>query len=1183
MTWKRVSSPLVPEVRVAAQDGRLTVAVAGTEALQPSASLVAARTRVLARELTRFPATVDLSETALGASPLRLWLHVRWQDAHGRTILQETPFSAWLGGTPPEAPAVAEHLDLAALEAELAADALRIRIPFEMPQDGKATLLICDAEGNRIRNLVNGQPFAKGPQMVEWDGRREDGTVAEPGTYTVRTVTHPGLSARIVGRFANGGEKLWEPYGPNHVPFVTLCARGDRVLAASLFTEGGSSMVIMDLEGRRTNAFANSWNLGNAALHAVSGEAQWYAFREKRETAKAPDGTEKETSLLQIFAYSWETPEPAQVRLRGGEGERADGFRRRDATALAGAPSLTGVAKAGELTYVGDRLRGGVALYRLAETGPLVTEVTDTGVVYPLADPGPLTAEGAHIYVMEGRRVWMLDSAHTNAPPQLRCELPAVPSRIAVRDGRLYALREGEHQIFVHDLADGRLLRTLGEPGGPYAGPWRPDRLVLPNHLHFAADGSLWVTESRASPKRLTRWDVASGRVTLEKLGSERYGSPGCGMDPERPGRWLGLDAEWQVDWERQLRERITGSLFAAESREGESGRWDVPPIDNRSYVFEHRGDRTFVLGIGSAVTFYELRDHRLIPRALLSTPGIYSHGIGRERGTCAPLVEAYNRAFAAELADPRRRFPSAIYNGRIPMLWVDANGNERLDADEISFPPADVEASIGYWGTRLPGLEFSLQVRRAQRIFLLPFSPLGGTADGRLRYSMEKALADAVEITSPLPAGASAPMDVSVSDRFGRVLTLSSLPYLLAFSPAGRLEWYFRNTFPGVHGSQKAPLPVPGELQGINFALGTAPFSETAEVVALQNNHGRIYFLTTDGVYLDELFDDVRVARARGPGLIGGEAFGGSFAYDRVHGRYILQAGGGGVRVYEIEGLQAVRELPPLRLEVSAEMLLAAAERTAGAAGRDRVPPDLRIPRVAQHRQAMPRLAAWQHGIWQVRLYGGYDAENLYLQYEVIEPSPWVNRGTDPLRLFKTGDCVDFQLAALADPDVPRRHAAIGDVRVLAGGEAKPAPGSAPAARGSGVAPVVALYRYRIPEAEKTAARPAEFASPVQRYVVEDARLPDAIRAGVQRQEQSYRVHLTIPLQELGLQPDTLPGRRLRADFGVIFGDAEGTINVARSYWANPETGLVNDEPGEMQPQPHRWGFVTFEAETDR
>ena len=172
---------------------------------------------------------------------------------------------------------------------------------------------------------------------------------------------------------------------------------------------------------------------------------------------------------------------------------------------------------------------------------------------------------------------------------------------------------------------------------------------------------------------------------------------------------------------------------------------------------------------------------------------------------------------------------------------------------------------------------------------------------------------------------------------------------------------------------------------------------------------------------------------------------------------------------------------------------------------------------------------------------------------------------------------------AALANPDVPRRHAAIGDVRVLAGGEAKPAPGSAPAARGSGVAPVVALYRYRIPEAEKTAARPAEFASPVQRYVVEDARLPDAIRAGVQRQEQSYRVHLTIPLQELGLQPDTLPGRRLRADFGVIFGDAEGTINVARSYWANPETGLVNDEPGEMQPQPHRWGFVTFEAETDR
>jgi hypothetical protein len=72
------------------------------------------------------------------------------------------------------------------------------------------------------------------------------------------------------------------------------------------------------------------------------------------------------------------------------------------------------------------------------------------------------------------------------------------------------------------------------------------------------------------------------------------------------------------------------------------------------------------------------------------------------------------------------------------------------------------------------------------------------------------------------------------------------------------------------------------------------------------------------------------------------------------------------------------------------------------------------------------------------------------------------------------------------------------------------------------------------------------------------------------------YRLEASVPLADLGL---TAPaGKALRADFGVIYGDAAGTVNVLRSYWSNQATMLVNDVPGEIMLRPDLWGTVRFE-----
>ena len=102
---------------------------------------------------------------------------------------------------------------------------------------------------------------------------------------------------------------------------------------------------------------------------------------------------------------------------------------------------------------------------------------------------------------------------------------------------------------------------------------------------------------------------------------------------------------------------------------------------------------------------------------------------------------------------------------------------------------------------------------------------------------------------------------------------------------------------------------------------------------MAVKNNHGRVFFITTDGIYLDELFTDCRVAAANDETYIGGESFGGSFQYDRKNRRAVFVSGGGGYRWYEIKGLDSVAETSYKRtfsareLVEAQEKLLAAQE----------------------------------------------------------------------------------------------------------------------------------------------------------------------------------------------------------------------------------------------------------------
>jgi hypothetical protein len=75
---------------------------------------------------------------------------------------------------------------------------------------------------------------------------------------------------------------------------------------------------------------------------------------------------------------------------------------------------------------------------------------------------------------------------------------------------------------------------------------------------------------------------------------------------------------------------------------------------------------------------------------------------------------------------------------------------------------------------------------------------------------------------------------------------------------------------------------------------------------------------------------------------------------------------------------------------------------------------------------------------------------------------------------------------------------------------------------------------------------------------------------------KDGYAVTAAVPLKLLGI--DSLKGKTLRGDFGVLGSDSAGQECTSRNYWSNKTTNNTNDVPDEAIIAPALWGTLTFE-----
>ncbi|QNN22569.1 hypothetical protein HED60_09915 [Planctomycetales bacterium ZRK34] len=1005
-----------------------------------------------------------------------------------------------------------------------------IRISFEQPEAGIATLVIEDSNGQRVRNLVSGRKFTAGRHTVVWDGLDETGALVAPGAYRWRGITHRGIKPHYLMNFANGNEPTTHPWGPNHSTLQAAAANDKLVFFAAPVTEGGWALMALDQAGRFVQGYKHETAFGIGADAIAADDRYLYCAQD----GFAWGGTRGVDLDSPDWQATW-TITVVRYDIESGKMIEFPGKRRAiEVDTMTVGPgsdhpdlkdfNLGGLAVLGGKLYIGSRDEKAVLVID-AETGERVESIPLKGVKH-------LAAGGEHIYAATERGVVRLGDAH----PTIDAGDMNITGLTVGPDGDFWLSDGASHQVHHFD-ASGQRIGVIGQPGGPYRGAYIPERMVHPAGLTFGPGGKLWVTEKRWNPKRVLAWDLAKKKVVYEKFGMPHYGGDGSGFDPENPRRWIGLGCFWDVD----LQKKTARPTHVLSLEEGHLGGYEP-----HGYQFFRENERTFVSTRGKIALIAEVMPDGTL-HDLAATCGTHHFAYAFNWDPPQAYIDAFYARWPEKRAGekPGRKGHGKPWAQRgMGVMWVDRNGDGQPQSEEFNFCGDDTAYADGAWGHLQHSLTFRMPVADKTGVKIVSIAPRGFLKNGVPDYpTLDEALADAMPIS--LTPGYKRSGVSTVRDRFGRFL-FNSDPEMNAYAADGRPLWTYPNQWSNVHGSHKAPLPQPGVMQGNLAFLGRASFDDQGDVVFLNGNHGRCFILTTDGLYLDEAFVDVRVSYLKNEYRLGGEIFGGSFGRDEKSGRYLVQIGHGPYRIYELTGFDRARRMQGA-IDVSAEQIIAAERH------RRRQVAESHQERVA----TLPGVIKWtRDGQFPVELKLDADAEQLHLHYRVKDASPWVNNGRDWTQLFATGDTVDFQFAADPAADPKRRGPVPGDKRLMIA----PYEGR----------PIAVLYEHRKPGG----ANPIEFASPWRGEKVDNVVQLAEARIDVKVSGGGYEVDVTIPLKALGLSLE--PGCDFSADFGVTYGDAGGTDTNLRSYWSNPSTGLVDDIPGEIMLSPNLWGRVT-------
>ncbi len=1073
-----------------------------------------------------------------------------------------------------------------------------IPIRFKLPEEGYVTLVIDDAAGRRVRNLVAETHFPAGENVVWWDGTddllrdpeaarhgvyRVPAHFVPPGAYRVGGLWRRALELRYEFSVYNAGTPAWETadgtgaWLANHTPpSAALCvpaarAPGGRALVylGSFVSEGGHGLAWVDLDGRKQGGVG--WVGGNWTGAAfLAHDAGPQAATNVAAYALAPWRDDS--------AGDKERSRRGEIRLTaiGTQGQRP-------VCKYAFTPSFAAAgAKAGDDNWYAEvgglAARDGLLAFTLTKLNRLVlvdTCATNRVSTHDIVNPRGLAfAADGSLLVVAGRTLRRFtfearSRLQPAGPPLASVDRHLDDPRQLTLDGagNLYVGDHGQsHQVKVF-APDGGFLRAIGKPGPPRAGRYDERHMNRPDGLTIDAQDRLWVAENDFQPKRVSVWTL-DGRLVRAFYGPGAYGGGGK-LDPEDPERFYYNGMEFRLDWKRGA-DRLVGVFHRPDADapvEGvgptASGAPETPHrVQGRTYFSnDHDANPT---GGASVTLLWLLREDVARPVAAM----------GRAHEWACLKAEAFKPLWPEGVdlrGDPWRNITA--------FTWSDLDGDAQVQTNEVQFRK-------GLYGTATVAPDLSMVVSRFGSA-AVRFAPRRFTRQGAPVYDLGAGEVLARDTQNPTSSGG----DQALWHASGwTVLTTPPRP----FSPLavggvfrGEPRWSYPSLWPGLHASHESPPPAfPGMLIGTTRLLGdfiTPRRGEAGPLWCVNGNQGNLYLFTADGLFVAELFKDVRrgplwsmPASARGMLLndlsLHDENFWPTLTQTRDGRVYLVD--GARMSLVRLDGLETIRRLPGTTLTLSAEDLAGARSAFLEAEAVRQQRQGGGVLRVAL-RERPPivdgALDDWTGAEWaeidrsgvaayfdsrskpyDVRGAVAVAGDRLYAAWRTGDERLLANSGQVSNALFKTGGALDLMLGVDVGADARRERPVGGDLRLLV-------------TRVNGQT-AATLYRAVVPGTRT----PVPFSSPWRTITLDSV---ETVGGQVQLAGADGNYEASVPLALLELKPAA--GLRLKGDIGILRGNAFQTVQ--RVYWANKASGITADVPSEAELTPRLWGVWEF------
>jgi hypothetical protein len=1060
-----------------------------------------------------------------------------------------------------------------------------IPVKFHLDQAGYVTLVVDDAAGKRVRNLISETFCQAGDNTVWWDGVDDvgriqtkanynfviDGRLVNSGVYKVRGLVRPDIQLRYELTPYNPGQPPWPSADPssdwlaNHTPpsgvlFLPKSlsdrtsapsATDGELLVCAAITEGGSGLAWLDLNGKKlmgqmwvggvwTGASNLARDTGDNPVPGV------YAYAGSAFDGSGYDGPKAELRLAELLTRDAVTTGPRDGRMGTGL----------DRPLLAPNAPYQGLLPAGatnlktrdedyrytfpDAAHVGLSglaVRNGVLIASLPKMNQLLfVDARLRKIVGPAAldDPRGIAFDSSGgLLALSGKRLVRFRSAlrptDVAAPQVLVATGLEDPQNLTLDMlGNIYVSDRGSSNQVKVFAADGRFLRIIGKPGLPKLGAYDPLLMHNPNGITIDSHNRVWVAETDYVPKRVSVWTTA-GQFVKALYGPMEYGGGGA-IDPNDKSRFYYNGLEFKLNW-------VTGESYP-------TSIYYLPETDKLNLLSEFKSRAP-----ESAITYggkqYLTDCYNVNP-----TNGARAASIWLlENHVARPVAAAGSTADWKNPAIPNQA-------GNTWFVWSDLNGDGLVQTSEVTFTPG-VAGGV----TVMPDLSFVLAY----------------AGDNAIRLKPARVLASGVPIYTPVvpvvvAPGARAPRTSGGSQTLigtdgWSVVTVPPAPYPAQAGMSGVHNgvplWTYPSLWPGLHPSQDAPKPShPGELIGTTRLLGglfTPRGSDAGPMWAINGNKGNVYIFTQDGLFVATLFRDCRSSSwsaskaERGMSVnelsLQEEDFWPSITQTEDGAIYIVGGGSGG-NIVSVTGLEKAKRLAPFDLPITPTAIVACRDYSiAQEASRKQAKTDtLTVAMRPSPPSVNGNLDDWPEKSFvtidtDARAAVCVSGDKLFAAFRTSDPKLVVNAGKTPQLLFKTGGALDLML-----------DSAPGGIRLLV-------------ATVSGK-PIAMLYRAKL----ATGAQPVPFSSP-QRTVTFD-RVEDVSDA-VTLASSGGNYELSVSLVKLGLSPSD--GLSLRGDIGVLRGNRFQTLD--RSYWSNKAAGLTSDVPTEAELLPKLWGTWTFMA----